>query len=147
MRRWRLTLAIAITALSGAGVAHADAGSVPNSEYTGTYYVIHPNEKFRKCVAWRESRNTLTATSRGGHMGLYQFTDELADGASWMMRLDPIDPISKRQRLWLERTPMRQWPRYWQDRAFYTVLNVLGADAGAKHWYISGSPCNKLGGM
>lgn len=145
----RTPLALAITALLTVlpGTAHANAGSVPDTTYTGTYYVIHPNEAFRKCVVHRESRNNLTAVSKGGHMGLYQMTDALADGASWMMRLDPIDPISKRQRLWLERTPVTGWPRYWQDRAFYTVLNVLGANAGAKHWYISGSPCNRKGGL
>lgn len=140
----RVAVATAVAFMLGSGVAHAGAGDVPDTAYTGHYFMLRPSEPLRKCIVHRESRNDPTATSRGNHQGLYQMTDELADGASWMMRLDPIDPISKAERLWLERTPVKQWPRYWQDRAFYTVLNYLGANSGAKHWFLAGSPCGRL---
>jgi len=32
-----------------------------------------------------------------------------------------------------------KWPRYWQDRAFYTAW-MHGE--GSKHWYYNGFKCN-----
>lgn len=147
MRRLIATTVVLPVVLLAAPAARADADMVPSSEYTGYFYTVNPNEPFRKCVAWRESRNTPTAVSRGNHQGLYQFTDALADGAAWMMMKDPLDPIDRQQRLVLQRTPMREWSRYWQARAFWTILNWLGPNSGAKHWFLSGSRCNRLGGL
>lgn len=126
------------------GTAHADASVVPDTAYTGHYYRVNQAEPFRKCVAWRESRNVRTAVSRGGHRGLYQMTPELGVGAAWMMRMDPSDPISRAQRVRLQAMPITSWSRYWQDRAFYTVFNARGAASGWRHWYLSGSRCNGL---
>lgn len=133
--------------LGGVGVAHADAGQVPDTRYRGHYYQVGPSEAFRKCVAWRESRNSTRAVSGGGHRGLYQMTDALGDGAAWMMRVDPVDPISRSQRVRLQALPITSWSRYWQDRAFYTVLNAEHRGSGARHWYLAGSACNGLGGL
>lgn len=140
----RFAIGVLAALMVPSGVAHADAGSVPDTAYTGHYYAVYPAEGFRKCVAWRESRNTRTAVSRGGHRGLYQMTPELGDGAVWMMRMDPVDPISRAQRVRLQGMPITSWSRYWQDRAFYTVLNARSARSGWRHWYLSGSPCNGL---
>lgn len=142
MKRFAISVLTAL--MVPAGVAHADAGSVPDTAYTGHYYRVYPAEAFRKCVAWRESRDTRTAVSRGGHRGLYQMTPELGDGAAWMMRVDPVDPISRAQRVRLQSMPITSWSRYWQDRAFYTVLNARSAGSGWRHWYLSGSSCNGL---
>lgn len=140
----RFAIGVLAALMVPTGVAHADAGAVPDTAYTGHYYRVHPAEGFRKCVAWRESRNTRTAVSRGGHRGLYQMTPALGDGAAWMMRMDPSDPITRSQRVRLQSMPITSWSRYWQDRAFYTVLNARGAASGWRHWYLSGSSCNGL---
>ena len=143
----RLLLACGmLLGVTPAGVAHAASDAVPMSQYRGYYYVINQDEDARRCIAWRESRNTTTAVSSGGHMGLYQMTPALGEGAAWMMRVDPVEPISRRQRVWLQSHPITAWSRYWQDRAFYTVWNQAGAASGAKHWYLSGSACNALAG-
>ena len=126
--------------------AHAQASDVPSTAYTGYYYRISPDEDARKCIAWRESRNTTKAVSSGGHMGLYQMTAALGEGAAWMMRVDPVEPITRAQRVWLQAHPITSWSRYWQDRAWYTVWNYSGKASGAKHWFLSGSACNALAG-
>lgn len=140
----RFAIGVLAALMVPSGVAHADAGSVPDTAYTGHYYRVHAAEPFRKCVAWRESRNTRTAVSRGGHRGLYQMTPELGHGAAWMMRMAPGERISRAQRVRLQSMPITSWSRYWQDRAFYTVLNARGAGSGWRHWYLSGSACNGL---
>lgn len=140
-------LLISITVLiMSPNVAHAAPGDVPSSQYTGYFYMINQDEDARKCIAWRESRNTTTAVSRGGHRGLYQMTPELGVGAAWMMMQDPSGNITHAQRAWLQSHPVSSWSRYWQDRAFYTVWNWAGPASGAKHWRLSGSRCNRLAG-
>lgn len=143
MKRFMVAL-VAAVAVTPTGVAYADASVVPDTAYTGHYYKVNPAEGFRKCVAWRESRNSRTAVSRGGHRGLYQMTPELGHGAAWMMRMAPGERITKAQRVRLQAMPITSWSRYWQDRAFYTVLNARGPASGWKHWYLSGSACNSL---
>ncbi len=125
------------------GVARADASDVPVTEYKGHFYDVYPNETYRKCVAWRESRNNPRSIG-GQHRGMYQFTPALAHGVAWMMRAAPGERITRKQRLWLQSRPMTKWSRYWQDRAFYTVYNWHGPASGAKHWHIAGSTCNGL---
>lgn len=142
--RKRIVLSMLAALMVPTGVAHAAASDVPDTAYTGHYYRVKPAEGFRKCVAWRESRNTRTAVSRGGHRGLYQMTPELGVGAAWMMRMAPGERISRAQRVRLQSMPITSWSRYWQDRAFYTVLNARGPASGWRHWYLSGSACNAL---
>jgi hypothetical protein len=145
---FRRCVVATVAALVGSvGVSHADTGSVPDTAYTGHYFQVKPAEAFRKCVAWRESRNSTRAVSRGGHRGLYQLTPALGDGAAWMMRMDPVDPITRAQRVRLQSMPVTSWSRYWQDRAFYTVLNARYPLSGARHWFLSGSACNGHGGL
>lgn len=141
----RLATVLATVAMSAPVVpAFADSSTVPGSKYRGYYFMVAPAEDARRCIVWRESRNTLDAVSPGDHKGLYQMTDELADGAVWHMRFDPIDPITKAQRVRLQSMPVTKWPRYWQDRAFYSIWNYTGPGSGRDHWFLAGSPCNGL---
>jgi hypothetical protein len=34
----------------------------------------------------------------------------------------------------LREMSIHKWSRYWQDAAFWTVLNYKGPMSGAKHW-------------
>lgn len=139
-----MVAAVAAGLMVPAGTAHADAGTVPGSKYRGYYFMVAPAEDARRCIVWRESRNTLDAVSRGNHQGLYQMTDALADGAVWHMRFDPVDPITRSQRVRLQSMPVTKWSRYWQDRAFYSIWNYAGPGSGRDHWHLSGSPCGEL---
>jgi hypothetical protein len=108
--------------------------TVPPTKYVGHYYQVSPQEDLRRCIVWRESSNNLEAISPGGHGGLYQLTPELWVGAVWMMRAAPGERITKAERLKLQAIPVWEASRYWQDRAFYTVLNYEGPRSGLRHW-------------
>lgn len=130
--------ALTMTAVLAAGLGSPAAAppsaartvDVPPSAYRGTYW--HPqDEPRRRCIVERESGNRPDALSAGGHGGLYQMTPALWEGAVWMMRTDPLDPITYTQRIRLQSIPVTKASRYWQDRAFWTVWNY---GAGARHW-------------
>lgn len=142
MNRYFLISALALALMVPAGVAHAD-DHVKATRYTGYFYKINPDLDKRACVVHRESRDNPKATN-GSHHGLYQFSVPLSEGAAWMMQADPIEPITSRVRKWLQSKPAKEWPRYWQDRAFYTVYNWTGPGSGAKHWHLDSSPCNGM---
>ena len=115
--------------------------SVPYSRYVGYFYQRNAAENLRRCIIWRESSNNPEAISPGGHGGLYQLTPALWKGAVWMMRKDPEAPITKRQRVELQRLAVWQASRYWQDRAFYTLLNWEAPNSGLRHWAGGRWPC------
>jgi hypothetical protein len=123
------------------GPTPTDGGpDVSDSTYTGKHH--NPRwEAWRKCVVWRESRDNPRAANQGSSArGLYQFLDR-----SWRTSLTHmLMPEHRDQRsdvIALRAKPINEWPRYWQDAAFWTVLDH---GAGAKHWALQGSACNGL---
>ncbi len=119
--------------------ADGNAPSVQASIYRGEHY--NPRwEAWRKCVVWRESRdNTRAANKSSSARGLYQFLDN-----AWRVSLTHMLMPEHRDRrdevLALRRSSIHTWPRYWQDAAFWTVLND---GDGAKHWAY-GSSCEAV---
>ncbi len=121
------------TALLIAPTAIPTDGNAPRvtpSTYQGKHY-DHRWESWRRCVVWRESRNRTNAANRSSSArGLYQFLD-----TAWRISLThmllPEHRSRKAEVKALRARPINQWPRYWQDAAFWTVLD--GGD-GAKHW-------------
>lgn len=113
---------------------------VTASTYRGEHY--NPRwENWRKCVVWRESRDNPRAANRSSSArGLYQFLDR-----SWRRSLTfmlmPEHDDRRREVRNLRNQPIHHWPRYWQDAAFWTVLN---GGAGAKHWRLQRSACNRV---
>lgn len=116
--------------------ADGNGPEVKESQYTGEHF--NPRwEAWRKCVVWRESRDNPRAANRtSSARGLYQFLQN-----NWHISLTHmLMPEHKDRRAEvkaLRDKPIHHWPRYWQDAAFWTVLND---GAGAKHWAY-GSSC------
>ena len=133
-------LASAILAVPAPAMIPADGSGpqVRESQYTGKFYRLRW-ESWRKCVVWRESRDNPKAANRtSSARGTYQFLDN-----SWRVSLTHMvmrehkhqrDTVKK-----LRNKPINQWPRYWQDAAFWTVLND---GKGAHHWRY-GSSCER----
>jgi hypothetical protein len=116
--------------------ADGNAPRVSPSTYQGKHFDARW-ESWRRCVVWRESRDNAKAANRSSSArGLYQFLDR-----SWRTSLTHmLIPEHKQRRtevIALRAKPINQWPRYWQDAAFWTVLNK---GTGAKHWAY-GSSC------
>ena len=114
-----------------------DMRGVEPSLYRGTYFRASVEPK-RQCVAKRESEGHYDVVSHDGYLGAYQMSPALARGATWMM-LDEHkrllgEDVAKRVLATLRRTPVNEWPRYWQDAAFSTVFNWEHTGSGAKHW-------------
>lgn len=120
------------------------------STYTGKFY--NPKaENYRACVTNRESRNTYTGVGggdlngdgKGDYQGAYQLSPALSQGVTWMMAKESKkadDGLLSEVRD-LRDIPASKWSRYWQDRAFWTVLNWEDTYSGAKHWAIHNSRC------
>ena len=102
-----------------------------------TYPVPHDQQKYVKCVAQRESNNNPRSTnSRGGYRGMFQFSEALADGSTWMLIpwLATWHDQPKQFAKQLRATPMNRWPRNLQVAAMVTVLNARGKWSGSHHW-------------
>lgn len=121
-------------------------GALP-SMYRGLHFHAD-QEPFRLCVGQREGSFVYPVRGGGGgnYYGTYQFHRDFQDGAAYMMAGE-----SRRTRdglrgeaLALRSIPINRWSRYWQDRAFYTVLNYRGKWTGRHHWALAGSHCNTL---
>ena len=104
------------------------------------------HEWIRRCIRGRESNNLYNAVSpTGKYRGAYQFSPELAVGVGWMIQrqLRATHPaeIAIQIGRTLRNTPMNQWAKYWQDRAFWTVWNY---GAGRRHWAatVPGTECS-----
>jgi hypothetical protein len=118
--------------------ATKDMRGVERSLYRGKYF--RPSmERFRECIATRESEGHYDVTSwSGSYRGAYQVSRALARGATWMMLREHKKLMgvsaAKKVLATLRATPMNRWPRYWQDAAFSTVLNWKHTGSGAAHW-------------
>ena len=109
------------------------------SAYRGKFYSGGKHENLRQCIMKKESTWRYYSTNRsGGYFGAYQFTPALSSGVTWMLTPEHKTILGKAeakdQLEMLRDTPMHKWPRYWQDAAFYTVLNWEGSLSGVKHW-------------
>lgn len=137
-----ILIATSPAAYTGTDAAASDMHGIQASSYHGRFY-SPAAERFRLCVIARESRGHYRAANDSGHHGGYQFND-----AAWrvslthMMRTerDALRTVVIR----LRAKPINQWPRYWQDRAFFTALNYQGPFSGWRHWHLAGSRCNAL---
>ena len=118
----------------GLGLAKDRYGIRP-SLYRGAWY-SPVAEKHRICIAKRESHgNYKASSSRGIYQGAYQMNRSLARGATWMMQpsvkklmgAEGVKILTK-----LRKTPVMQWNRYWQDRAFFTIWRD---GRGKSHWH------------
>lgn len=141
-----LAAAIALTPASTMPAAPPDATAPPSassqngmepSAYTGRKYRPQ-DEAYRRCVAQREGRHQYGVTgSNGLYQGTYQKTAALVRGAAWEMRDELIDTwgsAGKATFRILHTTPGHRWSRFYQDMAFWTILNARGDRSGAKHW-------------
>lgn len=111
-------------------------GSRP-SLYRGKYFHAD-QESFRLCVAKREGEYRYSVRGGGGgnYFGTYQMSAALLRGVSWMMAAESRethDGLRAKARA-LHSVPGNHWNRYWQDRAFATILNYNGKWSGKKHW-------------
>lgn len=128
--------------------AHAFGSELSNdrkgfrpSLYQGKWY-MPAREDRRQCISKREAHHNYGAVSSGGlYRGAYQFSAALARGATWMMQPEVrkemgeagVDLVQE-----LRKTPMNQWNRYWQDRAFWTIW---AKGRGANHWHGGSRSC------
>jgi hypothetical protein len=116
------------------------------SMYGGKYY-HKDQEHFRECVMYRESRHNYRAANKtSSARGAYQFLERSwKDGLIYMMikeskkSKDGLIPEIKE----LRKKPIVKWNRYFQDRAFFTAMNINGKWSGKHHWRFSvpGSSC------
>ena len=118
--------------------ATTDMRGVERSLYRGRYF--HPRaEEKRLCIVRRESEGHYDVINPGGnYFGAYQVSRPLARGVTYMLVREHRDLLgaerAKRILTDLRRTPMNEWPRYWQDAAFHTIMNWEGPLSGASHW-------------
>lgn len=132
---------------------HSSMIGVKASTYTGRYFT-KAGERFRLCVIARESHgNYAAANPSSSARGAYQFLDRSWRTPLAHMLRDALrqEGVAKRdaRRIYrvLVSTPINRWARPMQDMAFFVVLNHDGDRSGARHWYLSGSRCNALGGI
>lgn len=131
-----------------AETAHAFGSEASNdrkgyrpSLYQGKWYMPAKEDR-RRCITKREAHHNYGAVSAGGlYRGAYQFSNALARGATWMMQPEVrkemgeagVDLVQE-----LRKTPMNQWNRYWQDRAFWTIW---AKGRGSNHWHGGSRGC------
>ena len=120
--------------LCTASPAMADDRVMPKSKYRGKYWTADL-AACREAIGRRESGFSYRAKNRNSSAsGFYQFLD-----SSWRVPLTrALRPeIQKRYPEKLEmlneldQVPMRYWPAFYQDAAFYTVVV---RDGGIRHW-------------
>jgi len=121
-----------------------DERGFEKSAYKGKYF-HRADETLRRCIITRESHATYMLN--GG--GAYQFMsyDRWPISLSWMLKKEIRKHYGKRlankmQKI-LSHHEVNEWSRYWQDAAFYTVLNYKGRHSGIKHWTatVPGTDC------
>ena len=122
-----------------AGFAHGrsaarDMRGVMPSLYRGKWYSPR-YEKSRRCIVRRESDANYRAVSAGGlYRGAYQMNRRLAVSATYAMQREvrrEIGPAAAAKVAKLRSIPTQTWNRYWQDRAFWTIMRK---GKGASHW-------------
>jgi hypothetical protein len=120
------------------------------SLYRGRHF-SKSDESLRKCIITRESRAVYSVTGGGNldgipggdYQGAYQMSPDLARGVTYMMAKESKktnDGLLSEVRS-LRDVPASEWSRYWQDRAFYTILNYENSRSGAKHWFSTSHKC------
>jgi hypothetical protein len=130
--------------------AHSDKAfdftGYEKSIYRGIHYRAN-QESFRECVMQRESHFNYRAKNRSSSAsGAFQFLDNnWRDGLVWMMLKESKrtgDGLDTKVRRLFDR-PIKHWSRYWQDRAFFTAMNINGDWAGKHHWNatVPGTSC------
>lgn len=121
--------------------ASMDRKGFRQSLYQGKWYMPAKEDR-RQCISKREAHHNYGAVSAGGlYRGAYQFSNALARGATWMMQPEVrkemgeagVDLVQE-----LRKTPMNQWNRYWQDRAFWTIW---AKGRGSHHWHGGSRSC------
>jgi len=115
---------------------------IDESLYQGKHYNPARWETFRRCVIHRESRGNYRAANKSSSArGAYQFLDR-----SWRQSLVwMLLPEHRKQGLAnevrsLRDKPIHEWNRYWQDAAFWTVINAHPSNW--RHW--RGGSCDRL---
>lgn len=115
------------------------------SAYRGKFYNAD-QEPFRECVGTREASFGYTARGGGNldgvpggdYGGTYQMSPALQRGVTWMLYPELKAEVGKKEAKRLTRIlrglPAERWNRYWQDAAFYTILNWKHKGSGAHHW-------------
>lgn len=123
-----------------------DLHGYEKSLYRGKYYIAE-QEDFRRCVMQRESRFSYRAANGSSSArGAYQFLDNAwRDGLVWMMLKESKktdDGLAIHIKA-LFKSPIHKWDRYFQDRAFFTAMNIRGPWAGKHHWNatVPGTSC------
>lgn len=116
-----------------------DLKGIESSLYRGEFFKPSLENK-RKCIVKRESEGYYSVRGGGGnnYYGAYQMSEELAQGATWMMLPEHKKLLgekeAKRVLAKLRETPPNKWPRYYQDAAFSTIFNWESTASGAFHW-------------
>ena len=151
--RWyHYVLAVSLVAVGSLGFATpSEAVELEGKQARAAVVVsiLSPQqERFRQCVAHRESRNNPRAQNkRSSAQGKYQFLDrQWRNGLAHMVTVALKDKgVSvKGLKRELRSTPIKKWDPLLQDVAFAEVLNARGKWSGWKHWYLAGSKCNAL---
>lgn len=113
-----------------------------------TYQIPAEQVAYVHCVAERESHSNPRSTNRAnGYFGMYQFSEALKDGATWMM-LDWLKTWHKHPRQFAEQLrgiEMHHWPANLQTAAMVETLNHNGPWSGMKHWAGGRFHCGKAG--
>lgn len=122
-------------ALPWLSYASRDMHGYRHSLYTGKYFEAG-REEYRLCVIQRESGGQYDLS--GSYQGAYQFGSFWHD--SLLSKLDPemrstYGSAWTRVKATLSGRSIHSWPRFFQDAAFWTVLNH---GAGASNWYYAG---------
>ena len=123
-----------------------DLSGFEKSAYRGRYF--YPDqEPYRQCVGTREASFGYTARGGGNldgrpggdYGGTYQMSPKLQQGVTWMLYKELKQEVGKKEAKRLTRIlrslPAEKWNRYWQDAAFYTILNWRGKGTGKHHWF------------
>ena len=120
--------------LATASPAMADDRVMPKSKYRGKYWTADL-AACREAIGRRESGFSYRAKNpNSSASGFYQFLDR-----SWRVPLTRALRPEIRKRYpeklemlnELDQVPMRYWPAFYQDAAFYTVVV---RDGGIRHW-------------
>ena len=114
------------------------------SAYRGKFF-HKGDEPLRKCIISRESHATYMLSDGGA----YQFMsyDAWPVSLTWMMKKETRKVYgNKKANIMqdiLSKKELHYWSRYWQDKAFYTVLNYKHRHSGIKHWAatVPGTDC------
>lgn len=136
MRRQALavTLTALLTLTIAGGTANADDRTMAKSKYRGKYWTADL-AACREAIGRRESGFSYRAKNPSSSAsGFYQFLDR-----SWRVPLtralrpeirkaypEKLEMLNE-----LDQVPIRYWPAFYQDAAFYTVVV---RDGGIRHW-------------